>query len=655
MSGRQDRLAGWAKRLTSDTMLLPLLCLLVAAVYLYQFDEPTGYDYYPGVIDLPAAALSGTPVECASEAIAQAGEDGFDPMVQLHKEFESLNVDQRLGQPVLLMPFYMAFGPLGFRLSYALWRVALFLTTFFLIRRISGSRTAAYTGALVLVFNPFVLIIRSLNPNIETVVLAGLSMLLLLEAPRWRLGASLGGAVYATLFGVAHAFVAALAAPAVVLLLLLPAGSVSRPRLKRLGLFAAGFIPVLIIWSGLYASLREPLPLPVAVCIGDTQVIGSMGDDFSRKMIDGATGATEAPPPKNLCERDYYLGWYSHRLGPITVTIWGMLGWPFHDFVRSPGIPFPQHLNLPLIWLRSFGILFFGLFALGLWQAVRRPRANPGAIAAAVLWLAWFSFLAVQENLPGGSKMTYVILTFFPIAVLGGVGLAALLARADWKRLAALGSLWALLALAVLGAGHLRFPMDPRWQERFVWKNLDTCMQAMDEVRASDVRRTLSSPSPLPAGGLDLLFSVWDFPGKQEAEFLNETDPLLPVPSSLSALVYHGIQELPEGAYVVINPYAAPGLAALADPRRCVSRAPILKPKFYFDFSSGTATARALPGETPPIFYVDIPGIPTGSILTGFDKELVLFNGYCTIHRMDSDPFGGAVGPSGPVKSQGGD
>lgn len=654
MAGADNKTSALLHKALSDRVLLPLICLLVAAVYLYQFDEPTGYDYYPGVIELPAAAMSGTPVECASEAVAQAGEEGLDPMEQLHKEFESLNVDQRLGQPVLLMPFYIALGPLGFRVAYALWRVALFLTVFFLIRRLTGSRLAAYSASLVLVFNPFMLIVRSLNPNIETVVLTGLCFLLLLEAPRWRAGAALGGAVAGTLFGVAHAFVAMLTAPALAVLLLFPGGEGKRSRLKRAGWFAVGFLPVLVLWSGLYASLKEPLPIPVAMCIGDTQIIGGMGDDFSRKMIDGASGATEAPPPKSLCDRDYYLGWYRHRLGPITVTIWGMLGWPFYDFVRSPGIPYSQHLFIPMLWIRSFGLLFFGLFLLGLTGIGPDPRQNPGPLAAALLWFFWFSFLAVQENLPGGSKLTYPILTFLPLTLLGGVGLASLLQKAGWKRLIALAVAVPALALLVLGSQKVEVPMDPRWHERFVWKDLEKCMDHVDRVRAADVRKTLSSPSLLPAGGLDLLFSVWDHPGKKSADFLSETDPVHPVPSSMSALVYHAIQELPENAYVVINPYAAPGLAALADPQRCVSRAPILKPKFYFDFSSGTATAQALPGETPPIFYVDIPGIPTGSVLTGFNKDLVLFNGYCTVHSMDSDPFGGAVGPHGPVKPEGG-
>ena len=623
----------------TDRFLLPLVVVIIGAVYLYQFDDPTGYDYYPGVIDLPAAALSGTPVECAPKVLAEADEGRLNPWEQLHKEFESLNIDQRLGQPVLAMPFFIAFGSLGFRLSYAFWHVALFLVAFFLVRRLTPGRLAAYAAGLALVFNPFLLTLRSLNPNLETMVLAGFAVLLLADAHRSRAAAMAGGALAGMVFGVAHAFLAMLAMPAFVTLVLLAGDGGARARLRRLAPFAAGFLPVVMTWVWLYGSLVESLPFPVTICIGDTPIVDSLHSGFSRKMMHAVTSAT--PIPESLCGQDF-MGWHSHRLGPLSVTIWGMLNWPLYDsVVRSPGVPFPQFLFIPLLWLRSFGLLFASFFVLRFFKAALRPRRDPLSFSLALLLLIWFGFLAIQENLPGGSKLTYCQLTLLPLAVLAGAELGDLLRKARWQSFLATGVVVGLLWAVTAWSGSATFPLDPRWHGRLEWKKIHECMVPQEEHRARVLQDVLADATLIPAGGFEPVSSAWDIPAKSGAGFWQELDPSKPIPSAMSSLIHSAIRTLPADTQVVVNPYAAPGLAVLSDEEHCVIRAPILKPQFYVDFGEDDPAATDAPDRYEgPIYYVDIPGIPTGPLLIDYSESLVLFNGYCTVHLLETDAEG---------------
>ncbi len=623
----------------ADRFLLPLVVVIIGAVYLYQFDDPTGYDYYPGVIDLPTAALSGVPVECAPKVLAESDEGRLNPWEQLHKEFESLNIDQRLGQPILAMPFFIAFGSLGFRLSYAFWHVALFLVAFFLVRRLTTARLAAYAAGLALAFNPFLLTIRSLNPNLETMVLTGFTLLLLADAHKSRVAAVTGGALAAMVFGVAHAFLAMLALPAFAALLLFSGEGGIRPRLKRLVPFVVGFLPVLLIWIWLYGSLMESLPFPVTVCIGDTPIVDSLHSGFSRKMMHAVTGAT--PIPKTLCGQDF-MGWHSHRLGPLSVTIWGMLNWPLYDsVVRSPGVPFPQFIFIPMLWLRSFGLLFGAFFVLRFFKAAFRPRRDPLSFSFALLLFIWFGFLAIQENLPGGSKLTYCQLTLLPLAVLAGAELGDLLTKARWQQFLACGIATGILWGLVAWSGAANFPLDPRWHGRLEWKRIHDCMVPQEEHRARVMQEILSDGTLFPAGGFEPISTAWDIPSKSGEGFWQELQSSEPIPSALSSLVYSAIKTLPPDTRVVVNPYAAPGLASLSDEEHCVIRAPILKPQFYVDFGEEDPAAADAPDRYEgPIYYVDIPGIPTGPLLIDYSASLELFNGYCTVHVLETDAMG---------------
>jgi hypothetical protein len=624
------RLIQWMQ---NDRVLLHAVTLLVACVYAFQFGGPTGYDYYPGVISNPAAALSGKPVECVP--MCDLREDGTTATVWdlLGRDFEPLYVDQRIGQPLLLAPFYLLLGPLGFRVAYALWHAGLFLVTFFLVRRVSGSRLASYVAGLAVVFNPFMLGIRELNPNLETGVLAAATLLLLGSASS-RARLVMAGVAAGFLFLVAHAIIAVLALPSFIWAAVAGRGMPRRQRAVRGALFAAGALPAMVLAAGLMRLLPAPLPLPIHVCVGDTTVLDASEDQFTRQMVHATSGAT--PAPGNLCDRDY-IGWHRHTLGPVTISIWGMLNWPFYDkVVRSPGVPFPFALFIFFLSLSCFGLLFAAFFPLGVADAVASAAREPLLFALLLLLVCWFLFLAVQENLPGTAKLTYATLCFVPFAIVSAAAFGRLLRAPGLCRAAsyvlALAALWG----ASMCGARAEFPMDPRWQGRLAWKGIGDCMAEADRSRVDLLRFELTRASLLPAADLDLLFSQWDLPGKRGGELAQELGPSGSVPSELSRLVMGAVQSAPAGSKVVINPYAAPPVDALADTGRCVERAPILKPKFYFDFSQGDGPGHtADPGLSNVTYYVDIPSIPTLPASAGSGVRPFYFNGYCTVHRIE--------------------
>lgn len=263
----QKLFVGW-RTLTSDRILVPVLALGVFGVYLHEFVGSTPLDYYPGVFDLPVVALAGELLECPSLQ-KSAGRDSDIPLENLQGFSDSYYLDQRLGEPILALPFYNVLGALGFRVVFAFWRAALFVTAFLLCRCATGCRLASYVSSLALVFNPFLLSIKTINPNVPVLVLVGLSLYVAHRSMKHSVLALVSGGFAGMLFGVAHLFMAALALPALLTAQVIAAARRGGKKWLAAVLFTAGATVPVCFWLHFYSSLPFPLPRTIHVCVGD--------------------------------------------------------------------------------------------------------------------------------------------------------------------------------------------------------------------------------------------------------------------------------------------------------------------------------------------------------------------------------------------------
>lgn len=640
------------KFLLSDRFLIPALSAIVFVVYLQHFVGPTQLDYYPGVVSLPTVALAGVELECpAARGEMQDLDD--TALSRLNGFSEPYYLDQRLGQPALLVPFYLTFGKLGFRIAYALWRVGLFLVVLFLAVRFTGNRLAAYLAALGLVFNPLLLGIRVLNPNIESSVLAGLVLLTSLRSSTRPLFAALAGLCTGLLFGVAHVYMAILAFPGLVVGQLLAAGRGWQARGKALALFAGGMVVPMLCWYGLQANLSGHKPDTLHVCLGKLVLIDAR-ESWARAAFGGGGGEQEegkgpggpgegpgeggpggaTPGGLDPC-KDEVGGWHIHKVGPLVVAIWGMLNWPFNDsLVRSGGVPFPFMLYMPFVLLTTFGALMFCASLLGFGFALGRKRESPLTWVLLLHLCLVGAFLGVQENI-GGFKFSFVAWLYLPMAVFAAAGLAPLLQAARWKPWAA----YLVLLLAAWGAcvagSSAQFPLDQRWISQFNWKGIAQRIGETESAQAARRQQVVTSFSLLPATAPSYGEGETAGLSSREGLLASELEGGVHRSENQAWLTAEAVSGTPADALVLVNPYLETDAAVLADTRRCVIRTPALKPGYEL------VVTRWLNGLTPvfdrgvsEVYLVDSVSFPIARYLGEESVQLVHFNGYNLVYRV---------------------
>jgi len=656
-----------------DEVLLPVACLLLFLLHLHQFTGSTALDYYPGVIDLPAAALSGDTLECPALR-AHAG-SAAAPIDRLQGVSEAYNLDQRLGEPVLLAPFYATLSLLGFRVAYAFFRTALFLALFLLCRRVCGSRPASYLAALAVVLNPYVLSIRGLNPNAVAILLVALCLLAALRASERRWMAAASGAFAGVLFGVAHPFMALLALPSMALAVWLACASGLRAKATGLALFAAGLAPLLVAWQALSASVPSRTPATLHVCLGRQVLVDARGSwqgsgQPGEAPIPGAEGGPqrgmergpqrgmERGPqaemergPQRGTERgpqgrgfdpctEERGGWHIHRLGPLTVSIWGMLNWPLHDrLVRSGSVPFPFMLYIPAHLLHTFGALVAAAALVGLVTLFRTRERRRLAWPLLAYLLLVGGFLSVQENI-GGYKFTFVLWLFLPVGVLAASGLSELTATFRWRAWAGYAAALLALWLFCQWLSGATFPLDDRWQRQFGWKGVSARIGATEETQAGKVREELSrwrpwpwsDPSPSQIATSQQIASSRDALAEEAAGRISPSE-------GRTWLALDAVRSLPAGSLVVLNSYIEAGPTTLADPERCVVRAPALKPAYGEVLErwlrDKVLSARAVGSE---YFLVDSLAFPVVQHLAPESATEFGFNGYTVTYRVRPRP-----------------
>ncbi|MDP6626957.1 MAG: hypothetical protein QGG50_03570, partial [Methanopyri archaeon] len=240
------------------------------------------------------------------------------------------------------------------------------------------------------------------------------------------------------------------------------------------------------------AGLRGPRFL--AFCTGAALVVAPvlLGHqlNFGRILVHEAH---TSPLPADECPPQY-----RHVLGPFSFCMYGMLNAPFYAVVvRTPGYPFPSFLYLPLLVVRTLGLVAAPLAAAGL---VLRGKDEIGPVL--LTWtLLMLTFLGLNENwAPPKTSLLFIALP--PLGLAVGRGLALLLRMERREAVRAYLAAFAAVVVFVAAAGYVDAPPDARYALHIPFMSED--VPAVHQARVD-----LLSPSLLPvAPRLDAEWSV---------------------------------------------------------------------------------------------------------------------------------------------------
>ena len=478
--------------------LLALLAVLVALGSAWRFDGPAR-GYWDTYITVPAMFMTGQTVDLHRidgsprydfHLQGRVPDDTYDPRPG---GFGIASEDQRIGTAILFAaPFTLAHKA-AFRWGFALTWGLLFALTFVGVRRLLGGLWLPLAAALLLVLNPFSLILDRLNGNLFGLGLLVLLFVLMTEvAPAWWLI----GLLYGILGGIRNE--AIIVAPMMLAFLWHDTRTLRRLGLALATFTAAAFVAILpvLLWNRFA---------------------------YGQMIIH----------PSQVARLEGFRPTFPHSLGGLSFAFNGLLNVPFHDqLVRTPHFAFPTFLLWPLITVLVLGV---PLAALGLLGVPALLRRHPFEAKALGFWyLIVYALFMCQENWEE-LKQTFMALHLFPLVVFVAAGARALTDHARERRQWLVwGALCVLLAAGVVGAGRLRVPVDARWYQRFPHadRNESGLTELPDERRMdwhffytreapAEIERQrarLTSPSLWPAMYLPLVTPTPGILGRMAAE-----------------------------------------------------------------------------------------------------------------------------------------
>lgn len=428
MTAASDDLAPLSRRQALALAILTLLVTLFSAV---RFDGPSR-GYWDTYITVPAMFMTGQPVDLHRidgtprydiRLQGRVPDDTYDPRPN---GFGIASEDQRIGTGILFAaPFSLA-GMAAFRWGFAATWGVLFLFSFVGLRRLVGGFLLPLGGALLLVLNPFSLILDRLNGNLFGLAILAFLWVLMTEArPSWWLI----GLVYGILGGIRNE--AIIVAPMMVAFLVRDTRTLRRFLPSFAAFAAAAFVAILpvLLWNRFA---------------------------YGQMIIH----------PSQVAHLEGFRPTFPHSFLGMEFQFNGLLNLPFHHtLVRTPHFAFPTFLLWPLITILVLGVPLAALGAIGAGVLVRR-RPFEGVMLA-FWYLVVYALFMFQENWEE-LKQTFMALHLFPLAAFVTVG-ARWLAD-DWRnrnRYRVLGVACLVLALGVHLAGKLDVPVDDRWYVRF--------------------------------------------------------------------------------------------------------------------------------------------------------------------------------------------
>lgn len=414
------------------------VALIVFSCYMVLYEGPAE-GYWDTYVAVPAVLIAGEPVDFRSAS----GTPAYD--YQLSRKlpgdlvapgtFGIATKDQRIGAAVLSAPFFKLFRVFGFRLLYALIPALTALIFFSLVHRITGKRWTAFVTSLVLVLNPFVWSFQNMNANFGALLFV-VAIFMAIETDPLR--PFVAGLLFGAMGGLRN--MAVIFAP--LLALWLYSRRKDTVEGGRLARRMAGFNAVLMFGLGAFVAI-----LPFM---------------YWKQFAFGSPFAHPSQYP-------HFQGFrptFAHAFMGLEFQFNGLLNFPFHDqWIRTPHFPFPVFLMIPLLFFSCFGLIPMGLSLLGLSSALKENRR------LALTMVGWFFtatiFWVFQENWEE-LKMSFIFLALPPVMVFLAYGLEQMTRVVLLKRhLIVLGTIIALVIVALKFSFFLEFPQDQRWYQRF--------------------------------------------------------------------------------------------------------------------------------------------------------------------------------------------
>jgi hypothetical protein len=399
--------------------------------------------------------------------------------------------EQRLGNVPLLSPHVALHGSLGWLTATVHGALLVGYATFMMMRAAGAQRIIAVLVAAGLIFSAQLLCAYYLNENLFALAMVCFLMWVALDrserSKREAWGALIvAGLIAGHLVGVRHTSV-----------LFLP------------GLVAG------VLWVGSIKAgdvqgtdratnarrMRWASTLVLLLCILATTAPWLL---TNAAMMDSALAHPKVQPGTD---------------GRVALqSLWGYqfwfktLNWPVAEtWVRTPWSPFPTSLWLPLLVLRTTGLLAAAAAILGLTELVRN-KAGRNIVLLSLFFLPHWLALSLLEGLDW-EQISYVVPSLAPLAVLVGLGLQRWLRLGQrWtqerstviKEAIIITACMCLLATAQSLLSHARFPVDERLisssdlsvESPSPGPEQATAFQGDKGVAA--VRRYLSTPTLLP-------------------------------------------------------------------------------------------------------------------------------------------------------------
>ena len=329
------------------------------------------------------------------------------------------NGGQRLGSAVFSGYSLALFSYAGFRITYGLCGLFIFLGMFLAAREVTRKPGASLFGAVALAMSPYLIQVDVFDENLLSAGVCSLALAVLVRRVKDPVGAAV---LVALLVGIRH--VTLLWYPGLLVYLWFT-GPKGRKGAFKLGLFL--LLSLVFMSPYIYKHARDIVLYPIPY------------ESFLSYL----------PTP--------------HSIFGIDFMYRGLLNWPFvSEMMRSPFSPYPPALGFPLLIVERFGILLAGLMVLGaVWNLLARPWA---AFLLLSLYVPVAFVLGVQSNWIEPAKMFVLVTVMAPFAIWMAGGLVWIMNKKMkvWLRVAgpvvAVGLVWG----AVLICGSLEYKVDKR-------------------------------------------------------------------------------------------------------------------------------------------------------------------------------------------------
>ncbi|PLW79419.1 hypothetical protein C0585_07775 [Candidatus Woesearchaeota archaeon] len=412
-----------------------IIAFLVFVIFFFNF-KGLGYGYWDTYIILPSALMVGDQIELTDingGTLYDIGSTGSIKTNLIDKETYGISTkDQRIGSAIFYSIPYLLFGKIGFRIFYSLLGGLLFILTYFITEKVLENKNISIISGLILALNPYILNVNRLNPNLLALTLITFMMFLLVEKDKndWILLGMLLG----VLGGIRN--VSLLFIPSFIFFMVFGSKLLeiknknNKILLKNFSLFVFGallFIIPILLWNN--------------------YVFG---------------GILEHPTQSEYLQG--YRPTFEHSLLGVTFKFNGLFNYPLIDkVIRTPHNAYPTFLTLPLLLLKSFGLLFLPLILFGIKKLYSKDKKL--LFFLLIFTIPYFLFLSVQENWED-VKSTFILLIYTPLIILMTAGIYEL-KKLDKKKIITFSVIliFSLIFLQIIS--NINFEKDDRWYERF--------------------------------------------------------------------------------------------------------------------------------------------------------------------------------------------